>query len=338
MSFAVTGLLNIGFAFAYLVIDNQWNHQASRIDKLVSSILGRPNDFTVPQKRRNFWLPVIQKVVLALSDQQLLTGLAILIAGLCQICSISVYHFSVVGDLAWVSSGVHFTTLGILEDYFREEKRRTYRNWRVFLMCVQCMLMVATSVMQGHKAWNESWNSPAQCLVNDLVGNVSGSPAFWMSFNILLLLCGYSFTILNLYESCSVYVHTRLFENPEKRLYRNIEYYRHRGQRHFNSALLANVLRFIRSVLLLIHEVLYSQCLSIIIDILWFGLGLHWILLDRTIPASEIDGNENELTFGQIIPLLLLTSTIFTIREAYDGKIHLCNPAEELINTDHFAR
>lgn len=320
VSFAVTGLLNLGLAFAYLVIDNKWNAQASRIDKWVSSTLGRRNYSTVTQKKRNFWLRVIQKVVLALSDQQLLTGLAILIAGLCQLCSISVYHFSVVSDLAWFSSSVHFTTLGILEGYFREEKRRTYRNWRVILMCVMCMLMVATLVMQGHKAWSESWNSPAQCLINDLVGNVSGLPAFWMFFNILLLLYGYTSTILYLYESCSVYVHTWLFENPAKCLYRNIEHYRHRGQRHFYSALLANVLRFIHLLLLLIQEVFYSQCISTIFDVLWFSLGLHWILTDRTIPASEIDGNENELTFGQIVPILLLSSTILTMREAYDDE------------------
>lgn len=112
MSFAFTGLLNLGFALPYLIIDNQ-RAQTNKIDKWFSSTLGHLSYFTFSQKRRNFWLPVIQKVVLALSDQQLLTGLAILIASLCQLCSISVYHFAVVGDLAWFSSNVHITTLGI---------------------------------------------------------------------------------------------------------------------------------------------------------------------------------------------------------------------------------
>lgn len=187
-------------------------------------------------------------------------------------------------------------------------------------MFVMLMLMVATSVMQGHKAWYSSWNSPAQCLINDLVGNVSGLPAFWMSFNILLLLYGYGFNILYLYGSCSVYVHTWLFEIPATSLDRKIENYRHIGQRHFYPALLANLLRFIRWVLLLIQEIFYSRWLDFLFDVLWAGLGLYWILSDRRIPASEIDGNENELTFGQIVPILLLSSTILTMREAYDGK------------------
>lgn len=33
-----------------------------------------------------------------------------------------------------------------------------------------------------------------------------------------------------------------------------------------------------------------------------------------------MDGNENQLTFGQVVPIFLLISTLVTFKEAYDGK------------------
>lgn len=326
VSFVVTSLLTLGFALAYIILDNQRNARVNRIDGWCSKHLIY---LTVAQKRRDFWLPVIEKVVLGLSDQQLLTGLAILIAGLCKLCSISVYHFAVVGDLAWFSSNVHVTSLGILQTYFRQKSRRIYRNWRVCLMCLMAMLMITTFVMQGHKQWNASWNSPAHCLINDLVGNVWGLPAFWLSFNLLFLLVGYGLTMLFLFKSSSEFFEEWIFTIPAMAIERKIGACQERGQRHRYSELLAKGLQLFLSVLLWIQEIVFSQCLGFVIDVAWFILGVYWIILDRNIPASSIDGNENDLTFGQIVPLFLLSSTILTLREAYDGKIQVCNAAED---------
>ena len=45
--------------------------------------------------------------ILALSDQQLVTGLATLITAFAQRCNISVYYFNLVVALAWFSSTTH---------------------------------------------------------------------------------------------------------------------------------------------------------------------------------------------------------------------------------------
>ena len=74
----------------------------------------------VAKNKRDFWVSVIEKVVLGLSDQQLLTGLAVLVAGFWTHCSISVYHFAVVNDLAWFSANTHLTTLGLLDGFFQD--------------------------------------------------------------------------------------------------------------------------------------------------------------------------------------------------------------------------
>lgn len=60
---------------------------------------------------------VLTKIVLSLSDQQLVRGLAILVIGFIQHCTITVYHFSIIGDLTWFAVGTHNITLNILEAY-----------------------------------------------------------------------------------------------------------------------------------------------------------------------------------------------------------------------------
>jgi hypothetical protein len=55
----------------------------------------------------------IEVFILALSDQQLVTGLAILIAGFVK-CDISIYLFSNVFAIAWFSCMTHLATLTVL--------------------------------------------------------------------------------------------------------------------------------------------------------------------------------------------------------------------------------
>lgn len=325
VSFVGTSLLTLVLALAYAILDNQRIAQDNWIDGWCFKHL----NFIVNKRTRDFWLPVIEKVVLGLSDQQLLMGLAILIAGLSTLCSISDYHFAVVGDLAWFSSGVHFISLGILQTYFWQKSRRIYRNWRVCLMCLMAMLLIITLVMQSHDQWGDSFNLPAQCLINDLVGNVSGSSAFWLSFNLLLLLFGYGCNILSLFESYSEIFDKWAFTIPANAIERKIRACQERGQRHRYSALLAKGLQLFHSLLFWMHEIFCSWCLDLVIGFVWFGLGVNWLMTDRDIAALSMDGNEDDLTFGQIVPLLLLSSTILTLREAYDGKIQVCNAAED---------
>ena len=51
-------------------------------------------------RRKEFYARFIEKIILNLSDQLLLTGTAILLAGFWTHCSISVYHFAITSDLA----------------------------------------------------------------------------------------------------------------------------------------------------------------------------------------------------------------------------------------------
>jgi len=51
-----------------------------------------------------------------------------------------------------------------------------------------------------------------------------------------------------------------------------------------------------------------------------FIYGLVGLFQDRNIPREKMDSDENLMTFGQIVPILLLSSTILVAREAYEGE------------------
>ncbi|KAF2213928.1 hypothetical protein CERZMDRAFT_38059, partial [Cercospora zeae-maydis SCOH1-5] len=88
---------------------------------LVDDGLLRPVDkfvFKIPSRAARYPRThvALRKAILTLSDQQIVTGIAILGAGFNGLRdgSISVYHFQVVIYLAWMSSSVHLSALTIL--------------------------------------------------------------------------------------------------------------------------------------------------------------------------------------------------------------------------------
>ena len=149
-------------------------------------------------KTRLRWIEILQKVHLSLSDQQLLLGLAILINGFIRVCSISVYHFTIVSDLGWLASNVHIITLNALQAYSR--KNHTLQDWRAALMAVMFVFQFVYVIMTSHWAWVGSYSSHAKCGFDDLPGNIRGPSAYWMGFYLFLLTTTYPQVIIWLYE------------------------------------------------------------------------------------------------------------------------------------------
>ena len=107
------------------------------------------------------------RFILTLSDQQLVTGLAILSGGLGNMYSLTGFEFSIVVSLAWFSSTTHLATLDALQHYFRSHK--LVRNIRIFGM-VSVLILLSFSYFV-------SWFSdiflsrPIQCFFQE--GSVS---------------------------------------------------------------------------------------------------------------------------------------------------------------------
>ena len=55
----------------------------------------------------------------------------------------------------------------------------------------------------------------------------------------------------------------------------------------------------------------------------FFYAGISYTLKDRGISKSDMDGDEYVMSFGQIVSILLLSSTVFVGREAYEGEYQI---------------
>ena len=285
--------------------------------------------FQIADSRKRFWVPVIQNVVLSLSDQQLLTGLAVLIAGFWTHCSISVYHFALVNDLAWFSASVHLDTLTVLQGYFVDKP--VQRNWRVALIIVLALLLMVSTVMQGQYEWYDSWPYDAQCLFDNLIGNIGGNPRYWMLVSLALICIEYPLSIFPLFKPPTTFLDRWLLEKPRNTLEQTIERLKERllqttsptffqgSIRRFTYTLSVVTVRIASWTYLALMASISSRTCNLILDIFWFVYSLLGIIEDRQIPSTEMNGDENAMSFGQIVPILLLSSIVLVFREVYDG-------------------
>ncbi|KAH7076609.1 hypothetical protein BKA63DRAFT_564993 [Paraphoma chrysanthemicola] len=90
-----------------------------------------------------FWSRVLSKNLLAFSDTTLLTGLAIQFTGLLKHCSMSVYHWVIVTDLAFLTTVTHLLCVVALRNYF--VKNRWINLPRIFFMLANLGLLGYTS-------------------------------------------------------------------------------------------------------------------------------------------------------------------------------------------------
>jgi hypothetical protein len=117
---------------------------------------------SLPQEKRS---EALTKFILSLSDQQLVTGLAILIASLSNRCRVSVYEFRVVVSLAWFSSTTHQSTLRVLQHYLFANK--VVRNWRIVAMVCLMVILIFGLIA-------ETGSAPQTTALQCGIGNISG--------------------------------------------------------------------------------------------------------------------------------------------------------------------
>ena len=265
------------------------------------------------------WTNILLQTLLVLSDQQLIAGIAMIVAALALRTSISVYHFTIVTDLLWFSMNVHLQGMWSLIYYMRDHP--VSRNWSMFLMVLMALSIIIFQVFTSHRYWNDSWPYELHCLVDDLRSNIEGVPSKWTIANVILITHHYSVLIIYLWN-IDGWAYSRLFEPCWQLL-------KHRRQeakeRRSYSKFLRSCRLFIELIFLLpvIILLLYvdSDCLSLVESAAWFAYGLYWVFTDRQIdPACIKEGDETKMGFGQIVPLVLLSLGFFVFGEAYYGE------------------
>ncbi|KAI4266828.1 MAG: hypothetical protein L6R38_008522 [Xanthoria sp. 2 TBL-2021] len=144
----------------------------------------------------------LRRIVLMFSDQQVVTGIALLAGGYAQLSSgIDSYHRQMLVYLAWFSSLTHLTTLTVLRQYFQENHNA--RLWRSVLMLITVILLGAALLPTGDILWLEADQSvtilaPALCYFRRLGSRifddrfeVSSRTGVSMAISLVVLISGY---------------------------------------------------------------------------------------------------------------------------------------------------
>ena len=153
MGFLATAYLTLIIVSVYYLFGYVPDEFLNSIDRGIIDTLWRK----ARSKPTKVWEPTLRAAVLMFSDQQLVTGLALLISGYVQLrCGISSYHWQTLTYLAWFSSLTHLTTLTVLRQYFRDNPAP--RLWRAVLMLVMVTMLGVALLPSGDGLWFRSDN------------------------------------------------------------------------------------------------------------------------------------------------------------------------------------
>lgn len=128
----------------------------------------RPETGLTPAIRKPLRIEALQRFVLALSDQQLLAGNAMLIGALADSCNISQFEFTLVVAMAWFSTITHLASLSMLEMYFRTNYELA--GFRILFMGVNLVLLSYGLVVRDYAprvdhSWKLRQSVPLICVL-----------------------------------------------------------------------------------------------------------------------------------------------------------------------------
>ena len=269
------------------------------------------------------------KVLLSFSDQQMVTGFAMLTVGLVQIDSITEYHFAIVQNLSILSFVVHDTTAVILQDEIVQH--RITRHWRGVVVIGSMLITIAIQLPDGHYYAMEDYGLPVKCIWTSKNGNYRPRSSnlwlmiMWMailSFSLVQTLCVYfpnAFGRLmdnSVVEAVSCFIMEKLLAPRD--IY---EFRTKRQQGNVLDRSLTRLAKYTAVCIFVVTEVLHSQA---------FGLQLRWMVMINSInyifylrnTASDNgrQGDEDEWGFGQAVPMFLLILPIATVVETAWGE------------------
>ncbi|KAI1842380.1 hypothetical protein JX266_011421 [Neoarthrinium moseri] len=248
----------------------------------------RPSNWSRAQK-------YLRKGVLALSDQQIVTGVAIMGAGFqgLRTGSMSVYHFQVVLYLAWMSSSVHLSGTTLLQSYLH--KRRGILIWRLSgMMTLLIMLIIG--------------------LVPTLWGDGVGPDA---PLGFIILAVTYAWKIGGIFD-WPTRAYRRYLRNPfEDISFRLLKALAMRLHRSGHPIWLWTFRLFFAAVfpMLACLEFASSFAASIWLSVTSLVYGTIQILVPRAQMLPYTGSTESSWGFGQLVPLILLAQPLGVVFE-----------------------
>lgn len=328
-SFGLTSLITVLLASPNMLVGLADLLQARklRFDKVAGLF------FVDTPQRRKKWNDALVHITLGLSDQQLVTGLAVLVVGFTNHCSIASRHFWVVFDLAWFSAVTHLASLPALTVYLREHPR--WRDLRVMLMLMNYAMLVAAAVLTFGNYDPKSHDCPVQCAFDRY-----NKPSFPVSqthvAQMVFLALGFIWALVQLFTPDGAWaarhdiiVKYTTWGDDAEALAKLIE----EEQNDLTDSIVSMPQRKFWQVASRTHKKYKDNKFYIVVSttflffwappaaLKWmvlmgmWGMGVSRLLSDRQWAVDS----ENQWSFGQTLPLLLLVLPFFTVFEVLQG-------------------
>lgn len=301
--------------------------------------------FKARSERRPGWSEAFREGIRAFSDQQIVTGIAVLASAFATVNTISVYHWRTVVYLGWMSSNVHLTTLTVLRRVLQSNSAaRTLRlTGMMVLLILLVMALVPTSSNNfsaaiSNTAYLGYWYStdpafnpadPAFCFwQHRYMDGVSKDSI--LSF--IMLAGSYSWKVMSLFGSTHRVAKQVLRDKPAQTVPHLIK--KAAVWRNSQHRLVYCVTAWPYSLLVGLYvsyiavfdffDSFASSMAILTVSLVWGTLNL---MIPRQNLAQYFDSDENEWNFGQYLPVLLLLLPVMSVVEEFSGKPLLSFPS-----------
>lgn len=268
----------------------------------------------------------VRQMVVVLSDQQIVTGIAILSAGFrgLQARDVSVYHFQIVLYLAWMSSSVHLSAVTLLGSFLK--KHRGVLWWRFTGMLVLLVMLVVALVPTISNDWGiywwdgmldgrTGWAIPAHCFWGELWGDGVGPDA---PLGFVILAVSYLWKMGALFDTTSGWYRQSVRDPLEGVIFKCLTYPATKYRDSIRSWFWLCIFRLALGVAL--PTIAIIECASSFAASLWLSLtsllyGMIQIFVPREQMIPLTGSSESSWGFGQLVPLILLIQPVGVLFE-----------------------
>lgn len=308
-------------AYFFGIIDDEL---LAPVDRKVLHITSRTQRFFRTQV-------ALQQFILTLSDNQIVTGIAILAAGFRGLLKgdISVYHYQVVLYLAWLSSSVHLSAISLLRPYLTQHYG--LKTWRLVGMVALLVMLLIGLVPTISSQWGianprdplnadlvesapTGWGVPAVCFWGRTYGEGVNSDA---PLGYAILIFSYVWKVLDMWEAPRKLYH-RAFHLPiEALMERCLSAIAKRYTKRRSCCYIVAFRLLLMAILpvLAILETMVSFSASLWLSVLGLVFGTLQIVIPREQNLASTAGQEDEWGFGQLVPLILLLQPLGVLIE-----------------------
>lgn len=274
---------------------------------------------------------LMQHAILVLSDQQIVTGVAIMAAGFVGLRSgeTNVYHYQIVLYLAWLASSVHLSALTFLRPFL--ESHPAVRAWRLVGMVVLFLMLIVGLVPTVSYDWGiinisdpgdatigiydkTGWGIPARCFWARTYGDGVNDDA---PIGYVLLVVSYLWKVGDMFTSTRTLFALGIRGPTE----RGIEHVLSIAARRYVLTRRRRYLWLFRLLLVpFIPFITLMEFLSSLSASLWLSLwGLVFGAIQVVIPRQQnllqTASKESEWGFSQLIPMILLIQPLGALTE-----------------------